>query len=134
MVIKDVAIPRSQAGKGCVIRNLNLKIMNKVSRQTNPRSKRKYYFWKYDQYPYLLGGPGVRVASGGVETENFGKGFHFTPRYEFNLQDGWKFHQALGALKMEREKALEDVQNRYNHRLNELLNQSWIIDGVVLKC
>lgn len=107
--------------------------MNKSSSQINPQPKRKYYFWKYDQYPYLLGGPGVRMASGGVETENFGKGFHFTPYYEFNLRDGKRLHTALEALEMERTKAIADVQDLYKRRLNELLNQSWVIDGVVLK-
>lgn len=107
--------------------------MNKSSSQTNPQPKRKYYLWKYDQYPYLLGGPGVRMPSGGVETENFGKGFRFTPCYEFNLQDGKRLHAALVALERERTKALADVQDLYKRRLNELLSHAWVIDGVVLK-
>lgn len=95
-------------------------------------SKRRYFFWKYDQYPYLLGGPGVRLPNGRVETENYGRGFLFKPCYEFSLKDGRRFHDALKQLEAEHNKAISDVEDLYKRRLCELRNEAWAIEGVVV--
>jgi hypothetical protein len=42
--------------------------------------ERLYAFWRYDQFPYVLGGAVVQMhADGLVETENYGRGAHFRP-------------------------------------------------------
>lgn len=107
--------------------------MSSPNKQDKPQPKRKYYFWKYDLFPFLLGEPGVRQPNGSVETENFGKGYHFSPRYEFSLKDGRRFHAELRRLEAERDKAMQDVNDLYKQKLAELTSSAWVIEGVVLR-
>ena len=73
------------------------------------------------------------MPSGGVETENFGKGFRFTPCYEFTLKNGKRFHEELTRLEAERLKAMSDVQELYKARLASLLQEPWVVEAVVLR-
>lgn len=66
-----------------------------------------------------------------VETENYGKGFHFKPCYEFSLKDGKRFHEQLKRLEAEREKAFSDYIELYARRLKELSNEAWVADSAV---
>lgn len=87
--------------------------------------KRKYYFWSYDSYPYLLGSPGVLRPSGLISAETFGGGT-FRPIYEFGLTEGRKFKRALDQLEAERRKALADVKDLYERKLADLRSQRYV--------
>ena len=103
-----------------------------MKQDSHPNSppKRKFYFWPYDQYPYLLGGPGIKLPSGLVETENFGRGFHFRPTYVFGVEKGRKLQAELQKLEAERTKAMADVKELYDNRLADLLRGTYA-DGAI---
>lgn len=67
------------------------------------------------------------LPNGNVETENFGKGYHFSPRFEFPVLAGKEFHDKLEVLKAERQKALEDIDDLYDRRLTELLSKEEVV-------
>ncbi len=70
-----------------------------------------YAFWKYDQFPYLLGGKVTRINDiGKVETEEFGKNYWFSP-IKFLPEDSAK--KLLLKLKELEEKRRQDMEKLY---------------------
>ncbi len=65
-----------------------------------------YAFWNYDTYPYLLGGPIVKVRDNGyVTTENYGPGYSFWPVRILTLKAGQLHHAKLKKLEAEYKEA-----------------------------
>lgn len=91
----------------------------------NLQPERKYYFWSYDSYPYLLGSPGHRILNGMIKAETYGGGT-FRPTYKFGLTAGKKFHAALRRLEDERNKAIADVKDLYARKLADLQSQRYV--------
>ncbi len=52
-----------------------------------------YAFWKYDVFPYILGGHITRISSNGsVETKEYGPGNYFKPFKIVPAKTGEKLH------------------------------------------
>src|SRR5215208_5186423 len=74
------------------------------TRRINPMKKTTsaidlYAFWRYDSFPFVLGGPVTRMdEEGRVETENYGAGNWFTPARLLPRAAGEKLHGELKLL------------------------------------
>lgn len=113
-----------------LLRNRNL---NSMSSPKNSKTKTDgYYFWNYDLYPFLLGGPGKKEPRGSVVTTNFAPGFHFRPCYEFSLEEGQKFHQRLRELEAEYNAAFETLDAIYKKKREDLLAEAWVTSRKVI--
>lgn len=67
-----------------------------------------YFFWRYDLFPYLLGGEGDRIPSGLVAIPSYGNAT-FKPVYAFkSISKGKAFHKKLKKIEADR-RAMFDV-------------------------
>lgn len=67
-----------------------------------------YAFWRYDQFPFMLGGPVTGMdEEGRVETENYGAGNWFTPARLLPRAVGERLHGELKLLKAQHDEAKE---------------------------
>ncbi|MDO8629082.1 MAG: hypothetical protein Q7R41_01205 [Phycisphaerales bacterium] len=81
-----------------------------------------YAFWRYDLYPFVLGGPVTQMRGDGcVETSNFGCGYWFKPIQLLPLEEGRKLHDALDALDKEHAKAQRKFNKEWRAKVDALL-------------
>lgn len=85
--------------------------------------KKLYAFWKYDFYPYLLGGQVTNILdNGSVETEEYGKGRYFSHIIKIlPLKAGADLKEKLKKLEMDREKALHALYAEWDKKLEDVL-------------
>jgi len=84
--------------------------------------QRLYAFWKYDHFPYVLGGEVTKMLpDGAVETVGYGKGFSFTPFKIVPLEEGKKIVAQLQSLKDAKNKAEAEHRKEWNKRLEEII-------------
>lgn len=57
-----------------------------------------YAFWKYDLFPFVLGGEVTQMKEGAVETVEYGKGSWFMYIKVFPLKEGRAIKKQLDAL------------------------------------
>lgn len=82
---------------------------------------KEYAFWKYDLFPYMLGGTVTGFSKGGlVETEEFGRGHYFKPIVFTSKQKGKEMRNKLETLAEQRNKALEVLSLGYQNELEDL--------------
>jgi hypothetical protein len=73
-------------------------------------NKKLYAFWKYDRFPFCLGGEVTDMrADGSVETVGYGPGFYFKPFLLLPLKEG-----------KEKARELENLKNVYNESKKQL--------------
>jgi hypothetical protein len=71
-----------------------------------------YAFWTHDQFPFVLGGTVTKVHDNGkVETEEFGRGFRFTPLKIVPLKAGLIIKQDLEQRRAAYRQKMADIQN-----------------------
>lgn len=82
-----------------------------------------YAFWKYDHYPYLLGGKVTcfDVKFDTVQTEVTGPGYNFKPVLMVPDNIGKQLLIALENLKTDRENAYKALNDSYRSKLDTLL-------------
>lgn len=85
-------------------------------------NKRLYAFWKYDQFPFCLGGEVTDIrADGSVETVGYGTGYYFKPFLILPLEEGKKIAAELGKLREEHRIAIEAVDFTYTQKVKKLV-------------
>ena len=95
--------------------------------------KRGYFFWRYDLFPYYLGGEGTlqpagRDGCGPVVVIDSMPGMAFHPVFAFkDISVGQRFHERLSTLESDRATALDSVNKTYTAALNTLLAEVAII-------
>ena len=78
-----------------------------------------YAFWKYDQFPYVLGGTVTKMnGDGSVQIKEYGNS-SFNPVKILPLEDGKKMQNALYVLQSKRDKALKEVNTTFNALLRD---------------
>lgn len=77
-----------------------------------------YAFWKYDSFPYLLGGTVTRMDErGNVETEEFGINHWFRPIKLVPVKHGRMVNAALKALEGAFRSAHDDFLDDWDRRV-----------------
>lgn len=82
-----------------------------------------YAFWKYDLYPYILGG---EIVSQGKDDGFYIKGYgnyQMIPNKIVSLKKGREFHKKLETLTRERKTKLDDIRREYESKRLELLKE-----------
>jgi hypothetical protein len=84
---------------------------------TKAKRQKLYAFWKYDQFPYVLGGEVVEILdNGAVSTTNY-QGFALNPIRVMPLEAGRRLHEKLRKLVEARRVAIDKVNDEYNSKL-----------------
>ena len=85
---------------------------------------KEYAFWKYDQFPYVLGGEISRyVEFNGrqmVEVVSYGKGHWFKPIKILPLAEGLEIQKKLNILASERDQLLNNVNDLFETKLQAI--------------
>lgn len=80
-----------------------------------------YFFWPYDQFPYLLGGEGKLREDGMAIIPSFGNGT-FRPIYTFfDVEKGREVHDMLNLIVHERDVAIKLVSEAASARAAALM-------------
>ena len=78
----------------------------RFSKQVKAGSRKKFAFWKYDLFPFILGGEVSKTLEGGqVEIVGFGPGYNFKPFLITSYADGVTLHEKLEQIKKNYEQA-----------------------------
>lgn len=81
-----------------------------------------FAFWKYDQFPFLLGGEVTRVLpKGSVETKEFGAGYYFMPVKMLPLAEGKKINVELKALEHEYRVQKQGLHEKYMQKRDGII-------------
>lgn len=84
-----------------------------------------YAFWRYDRFPYVLGGEIVRWREdGAVETKGFGPGQWFHPIKILPVEAGKKLRAELEALEEKQRKEMKAVYDRMDVELAVLFPEA----------
>ena len=77
-----------------------------------------YAFWKYDTFPFFVGGPVTRLRGDGfVETSNYGAGSWFRPLLIVPRQVGEFLREMLREAEVEYNKAKTAVDGEHYQKL-----------------
>ena len=87
-----------------------------------PGMPKLYAFWKYDQFPCVLGGEVTNMSTdGSVETIGYGKGSWFTPFKLVPLTEGRRIMSELNQLEHEYHVAQSNLAKEFVDRRNKLI-------------
>lgn len=85
-------------------------------------TQRLYAFWKYDLFPFVLGGEITSMTSDGkVETVGYGKGYYFNPFKIVPLTEGKRIAKELEILRAEHQKATAKFNQEFNARVASII-------------
>ena len=88
-----------------------------------PMKKKLFAFWRYDQFPNVLGGEITDMdAEGNVETANYGKGHWFKPIKIVPLAEGKRLMDELHTLKLERQLAIAKAGVPFTDKRDKLIS------------
>lgn len=86
-----------------------------------------YAFWRYDLFPYLLGGSISKVHKDGrVEIMSYGPGYTFKPLFVLPGDLGARLRLALEELEGKRRHALQKLDLEYRDQVCNLLEVAGI--------
>ena len=89
----------------------------------HPIDKNLFAFWKYDQFPYLLGGTVTKLTDEGwVETIEYGPGNRFLAVKILPVGAGKKLNEKLRRMKTDRDSALDKVIIEWDETLKALVD------------
>lgn len=81
-----------------------------------------YAFWKYDLFPFVLGGEITRMDNDGyVETVGYGPGFLFKPIKILPLEEGKRIAMLLTELKQEKMDAQAALDKMFLDKLGQII-------------
>lgn len=79
-----------------------------------------YAFWRYDYYPYYIGGECGPVEKGGLTYVPSFAG-RFRPSHLFNIEDGQAIKKKLDALEQEYNKKLLALRKGYTAKADAVM-------------
>jgi len=83
--------------------------------------KRGFFFWPYDQFPYLIGGEGHLREDGMAIIPSFGNGT-FRPLYSFfDVKKGRAVHDELAQIVHDRDTAIKLISEAAMARASALM-------------
>jgi hypothetical protein len=86
-----------------------------------PKNK-QYAFWSHDRFPYCLGGTVIEITkTRAVETEEYGRGYHFKPFLFTTLEKGKALKERLDTLSEQRETTLSAVKSGFDLALDKVI-------------
>lgn len=78
-----------------------------------------YAFWKYDLFPYVLGGEVANILPDGlIETVGFGKGYYFKPILYVPYTQGKEIAASLEQIRNQRDEEINKLNKKYNEILH----------------
>jgi hypothetical protein len=81
-----------------------------------------YAFWRYDVYPFILGGTITNMDKNGfIETEEYGVGRYFKPMAILPGNAGKELHHKIKVMTDERNTALEKFNLTWRIKISELI-------------
>lgn len=81
-----------------------------------------FAFWRYDQFPYVLGGTVDRMSEkGNVNTHEYGYGYNFTPIKLMPEKAGKELLAKLMQLRKEHDAAAKKLHDEFMKKAIELL-------------
>lgn len=81
-----------------------------------------FAFWRYDLFPYVLGGRITKMREGGaVETEEYGRVRTFVPFKILNLEEGKRVLAELENLRNQHDRAMEKLKAEFLVRREAIL-------------
>lgn len=81
-----------------------------------------YAFWRYDLYPYVLGGEITKIKDDGrVETVGYGPGTTFKPFLILPLLPGRKLMMSIKELTREHDDAFQSFNKEWKLKLAKLI-------------
>lgn len=89
----------------------------------------KYAFWKYDLFPFVLGGPIKRFCPYSypgkdyVETENYGQGNYFKPFAIVSLEKGKQIQDKLNNLENLCDDMIQAIEAQMKVKLAEIMKE-----------
>lgn len=90
---------------------------------TNVKETKMFAFWKYDTFPFCLGGTIIKTLdSGAVSTKEFGGGSYFKPIAVLPDEAGVKIKQELEALEAEYNKECKALLVKYKRKAKKIAN------------
>lgn len=89
------------------------------------KNKTMYAFWRYDQFPFVLGGTVTNMLpNGNVETKEYGTGTTgFTPILIVPLEQGKKIAEGLTNLRQEYRRRQDSLTNEMNGKIHGVSTQ-----------
>lgn len=80
-----------------------------------------YAFWRYDLFPYILGGTITKMKENGcVETVEYGKGNYFRPMKILPEDAGKELHEKIRILEKEHNAALKEFKADWDLKMAKL--------------
>lgn len=84
--------------------------------------QKQFAFWKYDLFPFLLGGEVTKMREDGkVETKEYGRNTYFVPVKILPLKDGKAINERLRELEREYKRSLEAVRSDFMAQRNKII-------------
>lgn len=83
--------------------------------------ERTFAFWRYDLFPYMLGGAVAEVRNGLVYIPSYQSWFN--PIRIVDLVKGQKLHGQLMALRAERELVIDNIKKDYEARAEDIFGE-----------
>ena len=83
-----------------------------------------YGFWKYDLFPYVLGGKVTKLKENIIETENYGPGYRFKVIKLMPLVEGLELKEKLNALENDYDLAQEKLKSEYKTKLKAIFPEA----------
>jgi hypothetical protein len=81
-----------------------------------------YAFWKYDLFPFVLGGEVTKMHEDGlVETVGFGPGARFRPFLLLPLNAGQRLREKLDSLESEERKARKEHDDAWAKAVRDVM-------------
>ena len=84
--------------------------------------KKLFAFWKYDQFPYCLGGEITDMRdNGSIETVEYGRGAYFKPVLILPLEQGKATMKELKVLEAARAEAIKAVNKTFQEQALKII-------------
>jgi len=82
-----------------------------------------YAFWRYDHFPYVLGGEITQILpDGSVETFGYGKGFYFQPFKIVPVAEGRKIQAKLDELRVNEREAFKEHHEEWENKVKAVID------------
>lgn len=92
-----------------------------------------FAFWRYDQYPYILGAPVLEMRDDGfIKPEGYG-GYCFKPIKLLPLEAGKKLYKTIEQLKKQHWEAESNLRKEWIKKLNDSIPEDLVPEQYRIK-